>query len=78
MTTRCKFRCTSKVRTEAEHGVFSTIELYPVTGGSEENESFWEATPQGKLEFGTVNDSAAAEFEPGKEYYIDISLVPTE
>jgi len=66
---RCKFKCTQKV--ENTNGFQVTLE--PVTSGSSENESFFKWTPWGKLEFGTINDEAAKQFEIGKEYYIDIS-----
>jgi len=66
---RCKFKCTSK--TEKEAGFAITLE--PVTHGSPENESFFKWTPWGKMEVGTINAEAAAQFDVGKEYYIDIS-----
>lgn len=68
--TRCKFRCDSKTHTQYGH----TIKLVPVTQGSPENEKFFQYTPFGSMEFGTINGEAAAQFEPGKEYYIDIKL----
>ncbi len=39
----------------------------------DENSKFWAATPSGKLEIGCANPAAAAQFEVGKEYYIDVS-----
>jgi hypothetical protein len=39
---------------------------------SEENKKFFAATPSGKMEFGTVNFSAAEGMEVGTEYYVDI------
>jgi len=38
---------------------------------SDENKSFFAATPSGKLELGQFLEDA---FEPGKQYYVDISL----
>jgi hypothetical protein len=67
--TRCKFVCESK--TERENGF--EIKLAPVTHGSPENESFFKWTPYGKMEFGTINEEAAKQFKPGKEYYLDIT-----
>lgn len=53
-----------------------TIKLSPVYGNNDpnhENTKFWEASPSGSFELGTINAAAAAIFELGKEYYIDIS-----
>ena len=41
-----------------------------VTGKSEENQKFFASTPSGNVEFSAVH---ADLFEPGKEYYFDIS-----
>lgn len=70
-STRCKFRCAS-VTPEAD-GFY--ICLYPVTGGSTENDQFFQYTPAGRLDLSIVNPDAAQMFEPGKTYYIDISEV---
>jgi hypothetical protein len=43
----------------------------PVTGGSDENKKFWKWTPSGELKFSCLNPSV--DFEPGKEYYLEIS-----
>lgn len=66
---RCKFRCESK--TQYANGY--EVKFTPVTHGSPENESFFKWTPSGEMRFGTLNEESAAQFEPGKEYYIDIS-----
>lgn len=66
---RCKFKCTQKI--EKESGFQVAFE--PVTSGSAENEQFFKWTPFGGMEFGTINEEAAKQFVPGKEYYIDIS-----
>lgn len=50
-----------------------TVTLYPVINGSEENKSFFQYTPSGKIELGIVNAEAAKQFEVGKEYYIDFT-----
>ncbi len=72
MTVRCKFTCMDK--TENTDGVEVTFS--PVTSGSAENERFFSFTPWGELKFGTFNEDAAAQFEVGKEYYVDVSAVP--
>ncbi len=52
------------------------VELEPVTGGSAENESFFDYTPWGKLEMGIVNPAAADFFTVGREVYLD--FMPTD
>ena len=51
--------------------VVSTIELWPVCGGSEENKKFFASTPSGKIELGCCNQEAVKMFELSKEYFID-------
>lgn len=65
-TTRAKFRCESVT----DHGTAKDVRLNAVTNTSEENKSFWDATPSGKLELTWVNPNVS--FKPGKEYYLDI------
>lgn len=65
---RCKFVCTHKE--ESDSAVLLVLE--PVTAGSEENRQFWAATPAGVLDLTITNKSAAAVFEQGAEYYLDI------
>jgi hypothetical protein len=71
MTVRAKMKCASK--TEMENGSFS-IHMYPVIRDSEENKQFFKWTPDGSLQLNVLNETAAAEIIPGKEYYIDINL----
>lgn len=47
------------------------ITLNPVVSGSEENQRFYAATPNGEIKLITVNESAANTFEPGAEYYVN-------
>ena len=68
MTVRAKFQCTKK-ETVAD---YTSVTLNAVTSGSEENDRFFEGTPFGQLEMGTINEEAAKQFEEGQEYYIDI------
>lgn len=70
-TVRAKFKCAEI--TQTEHG--ERIKLYPVTGDSPENKEFFKWTPSGNIEIGTVNPEAAKQFEVGKEFYIDFTLV---
>lgn len=67
--TRCKFKCD----TVTEHGSGElSASFSAVTSGSDENKDFWKYTPSGSLTLQCLNPSV--EFEPGKEYYIDIVL----
>jgi hypothetical protein len=50
-----------------------SLNFQAVTDGSEENKKFFAATPNGSLQFGTVNAAAAEQIEQGKEYYVDIN-----
>jgi hypothetical protein len=50
-----------------------TVKLVPVTTGSEENKQFYDASPSGSMELGVLNASASAQFELGKEYYVDFT-----
>lgn len=68
MKTRCKFTCDSV--TTYGNG-YKDASFTPVMSGSEENKSFWAASPSGSFKLGYVNPNVT--FEPGKEYYIDIT-----
>lgn len=73
MTVRAKFKCVSITRTKSGTEEMQTIALSPVTGGSEENKSFWKWTPSGRIELGTINKEAGDSFELDKTYYIDFT-----
>ena len=77
---RCKFKLVSVTRRKSWRpgdDEIQTLEFQPVGGEkSEENKAFWEATPSGKIEFGTVNATAAAMFELDSEYYVDFTPAP--
>ncbi|MHC5615126.1 MAG: hypothetical protein ACYTXA_30145 [Nostoc sp.] len=67
---RAKFR----VETVTNHaGGGNSVNLIPVLSGSEENKSFWQATPSGKLDMYINNPNAAEFFKAGVEYYIDFT-----
>jgi hypothetical protein len=57
----------------APNGDGVEIDLIPVVTGSPENEQFYSFTPWGSIKLGTVNASAAEQFEVGKEYYVDFT-----
>lgn len=62
---RAKFRCVG-----SNEGV---VTLYPVMGGSEENNTFWKYTPSGQITMMITNPEAINQFEAGKEYYVDFT-----
>jgi hypothetical protein len=69
-TVRAKFKVQSV--TESEGGLKS-VNLSPVVGGSPENEKFFKWTPGGQIQLGTINPDAAAQFTPGRQFYVDFT-----
>lgn len=69
MSIRCKF----KVIEVSKRVNDSNVILEAVTGGSPENDKFWDYTPSGKLEF-SANPIALENVKPGQEYYLDLTL----
>lgn len=51
----------------------TSVVMYPVTSGSDENKAFFKASPSGKFEINIINQAAADQLEIGKSYYIDIT-----
>lgn len=50
------------------------VQLQPVTGGTDENRSFFQATPAGQLELGGLKREVVELFgEPGVEFYVDFT-----
>jgi hypothetical protein len=76
MTTRAKFVC-NKVSKRLDHtgAFFYDAELMAVYSGSEENKTFWKHTPAGNITLSTIRSD---HFEPGREYYVDFTLVEIE
>lgn len=71
---RAKFRCDSVTKERhwrKDGGFLYAFKFNAVTGGSEENESFFEATPSGTIELRAVKSD---HFEVGNEYYLDFTL----
>jgi hypothetical protein len=66
---RAKF----KVDNIVNYGSQKTVNMTPVTSGSEENKSFSLWTPTGSLSIRITNPEAFDKFEVGKEYYIDFT-----
>ena len=76
MSVRAKFRVAEKEDSQWQGynpGDVFRIKLYPVVGGSEENDAFYQATTGGQIVLATVNGQAAAAFEVGKSYYVDFT-----
>jgi hypothetical protein len=71
--TRCKFVCTSKREYQGwgGHARLYEYEFNAVTGGSDDNQKFFAATPAGSLKVSTVTDGT---FEVGKEYFLDLHV----
>jgi hypothetical protein len=66
---RAKFICS----TVEQRGNTFSVYLSPVVGGSEENNSFYKATPGGAIALEVVSEDTADNFEQGQEYYVDFS-----
>lgn len=69
--TRAKFKVESITYREGNPEPVASVVLNPVTGGSEENKSFFKWSPAGKIELHTINPEV--KFEVGKEYYVDFT-----
>lgn len=84
-TTRCKAQVWDKTdhyrynpETGKNDGEYygSSISLGPCAyGTSEENASFFEATPSLSISLGVVNPAGAALFKQGQEVYVDFTPV---
>lgn len=74
-TVRTKFRVNSVTKYD---GIGVRLELFSVVnqnGNSGKKSQSWNATPTGKIELQINNLSAAQQFEPGKEFYVDFTEV---
>lgn len=69
MSVRAKFKVESVLHSQNGH----TVQLFPVTTGSDENKEFYKYTPGGKIELSTINPDAAKQFVPGGEVYVDFT-----
>lgn len=75
---RAKFRCTSKTsRTSAgSYGEPKPVDTEEVTLNAvsgEENKEWSKWTPSGELRMQITNPAALAQFEVGKDYFLDFS-----
>lgn len=75
MSVRAKFKVQSITETKhwdsAKPNMF-TITMNPVSSGSEENKSFFEATPSGEIKM-TVTNGVGKQFPVGTEFYVDFT-----
>lgn len=79
-STRCKFHCATVQHNEWGQAVVELSAVYPdkELDGYEhgEDHAFFSATPQGKLTM-TINNQYGAElFQPGDDFYLDITKAP--
>ena len=73
---RAKFKVNEIVKRlhwDKSKGPLFVIKLSPVTSGSKENEQFYDTTPAGSIELGTLNAAAGEQLDLGAEYYVDFT-----
>lgn len=72
MQVRAKFTVQQITRRhgKSENQEVHTVEMWPVTGGCDENKYFFASTPTGKIELGTIKPNL---FELNKTYYVDFT-----
>lgn len=68
-TVRAKFR----VHNVTKYNHCTEIQMSPVFSGSDENKSFFAATPSGDIRMSVKNEIAAQAFEVNVEYYVDFT-----
>jgi hypothetical protein len=80
MAVRAKFvvSCLTRKRWAGSNEDQWHVELYPVTGDTPEDKSFWKSTPVGKIELGILNTAASDQFSEwyGKKVYVTFELAP--
>ena len=72
---RAKFYVASKSLDNGDGTGF--VVLQPVVGGSLENDEFYNSTPAGNIRLEVVNAAAFAQFDVGKQYYVDFTTANT-
>jgi hypothetical protein len=72
MTVRAKFKCDEVAQTTSG----SKVTMSPVYSNdpNSENGKFFKWTPFGSIVMGTINPEAAAQFAPGKEFFVDFTV----
>lgn len=67
---RAKMKCNSVTKTEGSE----QVKLAPVTAGNNPDNASWSKwTPSGVLELNITNPDVHGAFEPGKEYFVEIT-----
>ncbi|MCA1655153.1 MAG: hypothetical protein LC635_01500 [Pseudonocardiaceae bacterium] len=67
MSVVAKFRCNTARKAYSA----TEVHLSAIVGdGDEENETFYDATPNGALTMYVSDERVAGMFEPGKEFYL--------
>jgi hypothetical protein len=71
--TRAKFTCTEVSKRTGWGGnkFLYAAKFSAVTGNSDENKTFFAATPSGSIEVSTVKED---HFEVGKTYFVDFTV----
>lgn len=70
-STRCKVRCGCVSKRDWGNGtIVYEAEFHCVTAGSEENRSFFAATPNANIKLGTIRED---HFKAGQDYYVDFT-----
>ena len=73
---RAKFTVNSITRSlhwQKDKGEIHNVKMQPVSGGSEEDKSFFASTPSGEISLSTIHPGM---FELGKSYYVDFTKTP--
>lgn len=72
---RAKFKVHSITKQAGWNGnkEVHTVKLMPVSGGSEENQRFYAATPGGSIDLSVVSEQVGNNFGIGEEFYVDFT-----
>jgi hypothetical protein len=76
MKTRCKFQVEKVTAYQGNHEQVTLGAVYGGVNASAENQSFADATSNGRLEITVTNPAVVGQIKPGQYYYLD--LIPTE
>lgn len=72
-----KFKTVSNEQNATVNPEGATVTMFPVVGGSPENDNFYKLTPGGNVMLSTINLSAAEQFVVGEEKFI-VFMSPEE
>lgn len=71
MNVRAKFRCSEVAKMKGGDDALERVRFHPV--GGDENKMWSKWTPGGSLEMTISNPAVHGAFEPGEDYYLDIT-----